>query len=69
VWGRGLATEAARACVQWGFKEFGLRYLVALIEPANTRSIRVAQRLGMAPVRREFVFERDMVVHSVSAPG
>jgi RimJ/RimL family protein N-acetyltransferase len=67
VWGQGLATEAARACMRWGFETFGLRYVIALIEPANTRSVRVAERLGMAPVRREFVFERNMVVHSVSA--
>ena len=64
-WGRGLATEAARACFEWGFGSLGLAGLIALIEPSNLRSIRVAERLGMAPARREFVFERDMVVYAI----
>lgn len=68
LWGRGLATEAAGACLRWGFQTTGAQHLIALIEPSNERSTRVAQRLGMVPVRSAFVFERDMVVHSVSAP-
>ncbi len=68
-WGRGLATEAARACVAWGFDALDVPYLIALIEPANARSIRVAERLGMSPARREFQFGRDMVVYLVGREG
>lgn len=44
--GRGLATEAARAVCRQAFGELGLEHLIALIEPANTASIRLAERLG-----------------------
>jgi RimJ/RimL family protein N-acetyltransferase len=51
-WGRGYATEGARASLAYGFGELGLRQIIALIDPRNTASIRVAERLGMAPGRR-----------------
>lgn len=48
-WGRGLATEAARAAVAFGFDRLGLRAIVAAIEPGNDGSLRVAEKLGMRP--------------------
>src|SRR5690606_4359769 len=41
-WGRGLATEVARALVNYGFDELGLRRLVAIITPQNHASANVA---------------------------
>jgi len=46
-WGHGYATEAARAAVDCGFRQFGLEEIVAFTVPANRRSIRVMERLGM----------------------
>jgi RimJ/RimL family protein N-acetyltransferase len=46
-WGRGFATEAARASVAYGFDELGLDEIVAMIVPGNTRSQGVARKLGM----------------------
>jgi RimJ/RimL family protein N-acetyltransferase len=46
-WGRGYATECARAAVDYGFDELGLREIVALTVPANQRSRRVMECLGM----------------------
>jgi RimJ/RimL family protein N-acetyltransferase len=48
-WGQGFATEAARASVAFGFERLGLRSVVAVIEPGNQRSMRVAEKLGMHP--------------------
>jgi RimJ/RimL family protein N-acetyltransferase len=45
-WGRGYATEAARAVRDWAYRERGLERLISMIEPANLRSARVAERLG-----------------------
>ena len=45
--GRGLATEAARAAIDFGFDEIGLDEIVAFTTPANTRSLAVMERLGM----------------------
>ena len=47
AWGRGYATEAARAAVQHGFDNLGLREIVAFAPPQNERSIAVMERLGM----------------------
>ena len=46
-WGRGYATEAARAAVAFGFAEAGLAEIVSFTVPANRRSIAVMERLGM----------------------
>jgi len=45
-WGRGYATEAARAVRDWAFRERGIECPISMIEPANTASARVAKRLG-----------------------
>jgi RimJ/RimL family protein N-acetyltransferase len=46
-WGRGYATEAARAAVAAGFGELGLDEIVSFTVPANRRSRAVMERLGM----------------------
>jgi ribosomal-protein-alanine N-acetyltransferase len=46
-WGRGYATEAARAVCAHAFGALGLPRLIALIHPGNAPSIRVAEKLGM----------------------
>ena len=46
-WGRGLATEAARACVAYGFDTLRLASVVSIIDPRNAASLRVAEKLGM----------------------
>lgn len=46
-WGRGYATEAARAAVEDGFGRLGLGEIVAFTVPANEASQHVMMRLGM----------------------
>ena len=46
-WGRGYATEAARAALDHGFEKLALAEIVATTVPANQRSRRVMERLGM----------------------
>jgi ribosomal-protein-alanine N-acetyltransferase len=46
-WGRGYATEAARAALRDGFERVGLTEIVSMTTPANIRSIAVMERLGM----------------------
>ena len=47
-WGKGFATEGARAALQVGFGPAGLREIVSYTTPGNLRSVAVMQRLGMA---------------------
>jgi len=46
-WGRGYATEAARAALDHGFEKLALAEIVATTVPTNQRSRRVMERLGM----------------------
>ncbi|MDT0303785.1 GNAT family N-acetyltransferase [Streptomonospora wellingtoniae] len=47
AWGRGYATEAARAAAAFGFDDCGLAEIVSFTVPANVRSRAVMRRLGM----------------------
>lgn len=46
-WGNGYAKEAAEASVRWGFEHRGLERIYAFHAPANRRSERVMEGLGM----------------------
>jgi [ribosomal protein S5]-alanine N-acetyltransferase len=46
-WGRGYATEAARAVVQYGFEELRLGRIYATAMTRNPASIRVLEKIGM----------------------
>jgi [ribosomal protein S5]-alanine N-acetyltransferase len=46
-WGQGLATEAAKAILDYGFEQVGLSRLICVINPGNRASSRVAEKLGM----------------------
>jgi len=52
-WGRGLATEAARAFVGFGFRELGLTRIVSSVEIGNDASRYILEKLGFTLVRRE----------------
>jgi ribosomal-protein-alanine N-acetyltransferase len=52
-WGKGLATEGARAALGFGFNDLGLEQVVSFTVPANLRSRRVMERLGMTHDSRD----------------
>lgn len=52
-WGQGLATEAARAILGYGFEQLQMSRLICLIDPENAASKRVAEKIGMG-------FEREI---------
>jgi RimJ/RimL family protein N-acetyltransferase len=45
-WGRGYATEAARAALRSAFVDVGAEHVISIIRPDNARSIRVAEKIG-----------------------
>lgn len=47
AWGRGYASEAARASLEFGFTKLGLGEIVSFTVPGNTRSMAVMERIGM----------------------
>ena len=52
AWGRGYATEGARALVDKGFRDLGVRRVVADTMTVNARSRRVLEKVGLVFVRR-----------------
>lgn len=47
AWGKGYATESARAALEFGFQKMGISEIVAMASVANEPSLRVAGRIGM----------------------
>ena len=66
AWGRGYATEAARALVGWGFDILGLSRIVAVAYEENTGSRRVMDKLGMRFEGMRHVHSTESVFYSVT---
>jgi len=49
AWGKGYATEAARAVMDYGLGPLGLPEVLAEVDEGNTASVAVVKRLGMTP--------------------
>src|SRR4051812_12366221 len=68
VWGRGYGTEAAGACVEVAFAR-GEEEVAALVEPANTASLRVLEKLGFTPVGPRWAHGREHLELRLRRPG
>lgn len=64
-WGRGYATEAARASIEYAFTTLDQMRVISLIAPENVNSIRVAERLGEKPEGEWDVFGTKVIVYAV----
>lgn len=69
VWGRGYATEAAQACLEWGFARLPIDYVTAMIQPENTASIAIAQRLGFTVLREDVLDDVPVLVYALQRPA
>ncbi len=66
AWGRGLALEAGRASLRYGFERLGVGSIAGLTMSDNRRSRLVLERLGMSFVRDAHFYGFDCVHYSVS---
>ncbi|MGM7700340.1 GNAT family N-acetyltransferase [Pseudalkalibacillus sp. Hm43] len=64
-WGKGYATEAAKACLQYGFETCKFPKMISLIDPANGPSVAVAKRIGMQKENRIQKWNRSIDVYSI----
>jgi RimJ/RimL family protein N-acetyltransferase len=69
-WGRGLATEASRPIVQYGFERLQLSRIIGLVAPEHQASARVLEKLGfererVAPYRGQETVWYALESHSV----
>jgi ribosomal-protein-alanine N-acetyltransferase len=68
-WGRGYATEGARAAVGFGFDRLGLERILAFAIPGNRASRRVMEKVGMTYQRRARLFGIDVVEYRIERSG
>jgi len=66
-WGRGYATEAARACLEEAFGPLGLKRVVAVVRPENAASIHVVEKLGMTRQGTRFAHGAEHLLYATSA--
>jgi RimJ/RimL family protein N-acetyltransferase len=64
-WNQGLATEAARAAIRYGFDELKLKRIVAIARPENTGSYRVMEKVGMKYERDAHFYNVDVVYYAI----
>lgn len=64
-WGKGFACEAARAVLAHAFGPLQWQRAISLIDPANHRSIRLAERLGQRFERAAEVRGQRVSVYSI----
>jgi [ribosomal protein S5]-alanine N-acetyltransferase len=65
LWGRGLATEAARACREYGFARLPVERLISIIPPENLPSRRVAEKNGMTIWKQEMRVGFPHLIYSI----
>lgn len=66
-WGKGYATEGAKATINYGFTKCRLEEIVAITVPANVRSIRVMEKIGMMrDFKGDFAHPRLPLDHPLS---
>jgi ribosomal-protein-alanine N-acetyltransferase len=67
-WGQGLATEAAKAILHYGFEQVGRKRLICVINPDNIASARVAEKIGMTLKIDGDVNGEPTLLYSMSKP-
>lgn len=71
-WNQGLATEAAKGILRYGFEELKLSRLICLMHPENLASQRIAQKVGMTLKGKVDGIAGDnfpTLIYSINKPG
>ncbi|MDQ2951458.1 MAG: GNAT family N-acetyltransferase [Chloroflexota bacterium] len=63
-WGQGIATEAAIACLSYGFRECGLTEIIAICFPEHAASRRVMEKAGMRYSGPARYYDLDLVKYT-----
>lgn len=68
-WGKGYATEAASALLQYGFDHVGLERIAAVVHPGNAASKHVLEKLGMQYIGPARYYGTDVEFYEVRKPA
>lgn len=69
AWGKGYALEGTRAAVHYAFTTLNRDHIACVIRPENTRSIRLAERLGGTLDREIVESGTQLLVFGIGRPG
>ena len=64
-WGRGLATEIARASLRFGFDEHRFDRIIAIAKPENAASIHVMEKAGMQYEMHTAYYNMDVIQYRI----
>jgi ribosomal-protein-alanine N-acetyltransferase len=64
-WNKGYATEAGRACLDYGFRELTLARIIAVTNPQNLGARRALQKLGFAETGKGEHYGSESVVYEI----
>ena len=67
-WGNGYATEAAFACIKYGFEKLNLHRIIGRAIPDNTTSLRVLEKCGMRYIEEGVVDGYPAVTYEIINP-
>lgn len=68
AWGKGFATEAAFACLQYGFEKLNLPRIVGRAMPQNIASLKVLEKCGMKYIGEEVVDDHPAITYEAINP-
>ncbi|MEM1255566.1 MAG: GNAT family N-acetyltransferase [Cyanobacteria bacterium P01_H01_bin.21] len=66
-WNQGIATEAAKAAVQYGFEQLKFLYILGIVERQNQASVRVLKKVGMQYQRQTVFYGVTMDVYGIKS--
>lgn len=65
-WGKGYATEIARALVRYGFEERKLKRVIATVDDDNKTSIRILEKVGMTLDAKETDEQGEFLIYAIN---
>lgn len=68
-WGYGYASEGARRALTYAWEELDKDHVISLIDPQNTSSIKVAERLGETVEGKTELLGRDVLIYGIDRPA
>ena len=65
-WGKGIATEAARAAVRYGFETAKLERIIAVVVPDNAASWQVLEHIGFVYEKNANYYDLEVVYYGIN---
>ncbi len=64
-WGKGYATEASKLLLRKAFTDWGFETVVAIVEPGNTSTTHIIEKLGMQYIRNGEFYRKNCALYAL----